>query len=84
MLDYGPWASFTVENDKIPLNACTENYSTCHFIIYYTNPYVLYKFGWISMGNVRNRGRKLARKVLTPKEAEKKEEGRIKKSLTFN
>ena len=29
-------------------------------------------FGWISIGNVRNRGRKSARKVLTPKEAEKK------------
>ena len=38
------------------------------------------------MGNVRNRGWKLARKVLTPKEAEnkkRKREGRFKKSLTF-
>ena len=38
------------------------------------------------MGNVRNRGRKLARKVLTSKEAEKKKrkkEGRFKKSSAF-
>ena len=31
-------------------------------------------FGWISMGNVCNRGRKSARKVLTPEEVEKKKE----------
>ena len=38
------------------------------------------------MGNVRNRGRKLARKVLTPEEAEnkkRKEEGGFKKSSVF-
>ena len=34
----------------------------------------MYKFGWISMGNVRNKGRKSARKVLTPEEAENKKE----------
>ena len=34
----------------------------------------MYKFGWISIGNVRNRGRKSARKVLTLEEAEKKKE----------
>ena len=31
-------------------------------------------FGWISMGNVCNRGQKSARKVLTPEEAENKKE----------
>ena len=36
------------------------------------------------MGNVRNRGQKLVKKVLTPEEAEKKREGRIKKTLAFN
>ena len=38
------------------------------------------------MGNVHNRGRKSARKVLTPEEAENKKEkkdGRFKKSLAF-
>ena len=38
------------------------------------------------MGNVRNRGWKSVRNVLTPEEDEKKEkeEGRIKKSSAFN
>ena len=38
------------------------------------------------MGNVRNRARKSARKVLTPEEAENKKQkkgGRFKKSLAF-
>ena len=38
------------------------------------------------MGNVRNRGQKSARKVLTPEEVEKlkiKGEGRFKKSSAF-
>ena len=37
------------------------------------------------MGNVRNRGRKSARKVLTPEEAENKKQkkGRLKKSSAF-
>ena len=37
------------------------------------------------MGNVRNRGRKSARKVLTPEEAKKKakKKGRFKKSSAF-
>ena len=39
---------------------------------YLHNSIVLYMFGWISIGNVRNRGRKSARKVLTPTEAENK------------
>ena len=39
---------------------------------YLHNSIVLYRFGWISMGNVRNIGRKSARKVLTSEEAEKK------------
>ena len=41
---------------------------------YLCNSIVLYKFGWISMGNVRNRGRKSTWKVLTPKKAENKNE----------
>ena len=41
---------------------------------YLHNSIVLYRFGWISMGNVRNRGRKSARKVLTPEEVENKKE----------
>ena len=39
---------------------------------YLHNSIVLYRFEWISMGNVRNRGRKSTRKVLTPEEAENK------------
>ena len=39
---------------------------------YLHNSIVLYRFGWISMGNVCNRGRKSARKVLTPEEDENK------------
>ena len=66
------WARFTVEKDIILLNPCTENCSTCNLIITYLNPQVLYKFGWTSMGNVRNRGQKLARKVLTLKEDKNK------------
>ena len=42
------------------------------FNYYLHNSIVLYKFGWISMGNVRNRGRKSARKVITPKETKNK------------
>ena len=56
------------------------------FYHYLHNSLVLYRFGWISMGNVRNRGRKSARKVLTPEEVEnkkEKKEGRFKKSLAF-
>ena len=41
---------------------------------YLHNSIVFYKFGLISMGNVRNRGQKLARKVLTSEEAENKKE----------
>ena len=74
MLACGMWARFIVAKDIILLNPCTENFSTCNLIISYTNPWVLYKFGWISMGNVRNRGRKSARKVLTFKEAENTKE----------
>ena len=43
---------------------------------YLHNSIVLYRFGWISMGNVCNRGRKLARKVLTQEEARKKRKKR--------
>ena len=53
---------------------------------YLHNSIVLYKFGWISMGNVRNRGQKSVRKVLTPEEAKDKKikkEGRFKKSSAF-
>ena len=39
---------------------------------YLYNSIFLYKFGWISMGNVRNRGQKSMRKVLTLEEAENK------------
>ena len=35
---------------------------------------VLYRFGWISMGNVCNRGQKSARKVLTLEEVENKKQ----------
>ena len=41
---------------------------------YLHNSIFLYRLGWISMGNVRNRGRKSSRKVLTPEEAENKKE----------
>ena len=41
---------------------------------YLHNSVVFYRFGWISMGNVRNRGRKSAMNVLTSKEAENKKE----------
>ena len=41
---------------------------------YLHNSMFLYRSGWISMGNVRNRGRNSARKVLTPEEAENKKE----------
>ena len=65
---------FTVAKGIILLNSHTKNCSTYNLIIYYTNPQVLYKFAWISMGNVRNRGRKLVRKVLTQEEDENKKE----------
>ena len=66
-------ATFNVSKDIIRLNPRTENCWTCKFLsLLVHNCIVLYRFGWISMGNVRNRGRKLARKVLTPEEAEKK------------
>ena len=39
---------------------------------YLHNSIVLYKFGWISMGSVCNRGRKSTRKVLTLEEAKNK------------
>ena len=43
---------------------------------YLHNSISLYRFEWISMGNVRNRGRKLARKVLTLEKDENKKEKR--------
>ena len=45
---------------------------------YLHNSIVLYRFGWISMGNVRNKGQKSARKMLTPEEVEKKKKKRGK------
>ena len=44
------------------------------FYHYLHNSIVLYRFGWISMGNARNRGRKSVRKVLTPEEVENKKQ----------
>ena len=41
---------------------------------YLHNSIVLYRFAWISIGNVHNRGRNSVRKVLTPEEAENKKE----------
>ena len=45
---------------------------------YLHNSIVLYRFGWISMGSVRNRGQKSVRKVVTLEEYEIKKEKRGK------
>ena len=79
------WARFTVSKDIICLNQHKELFNV-QFNHYLHNSIVLYRFGWISMGNVRNRGQKSVRKVLTPEEAENKKtkkEGRFKKSSAF-
>ena len=68
------WARVIVSKDIIRLNRAQRTVRHAIFYHYLHNSIVLYRFGWISMGNVCNRGRKSARKVLTLKEAENKKE----------
>ena len=80
----GLWAVGQVYCSKIHNSsepAHRELFNVQFLIHYLHNSIVLYRFGWISMGNVHNRGMKLARKVLTPEQDERKE-GSIKKLMT--
>ena len=71
-------ATFSISKLIFRLNPRTENCWTCKLLsLLVHNCIVLCRFGWISIGNVRNRGRKSARKVLTPEEAENKKHEQI-------